>query len=91
MPRPRPLVPTYKLYKPSGQAYTTVGDRGVYVGVYGTQASREKAADLRIGSASRPPRSARHPLSHPERDPRRPLDPSAAGQMPPEVTITTGG
>ena len=34
-------APSYRLHRPSGQAVVTLGGRDTYLGVYGTQASRE--------------------------------------------------
>ena len=44
MPRPRPAVPTYRLFKPRNLAMTVVNGRKIYLGAYGSAESREAYA-----------------------------------------------
>jgi integrase len=59
MPRPQ-RVPSYTLHKPTGQARVILGGRHLYLGPFGSPASREKYAQLiaehyRPGAAPLPP------------------------------------
>ncbi len=46
MPSPNARVPSYRLYKPSGQARVIVNREHIYLGKYGSAESREKYARL---------------------------------------------
>jgi len=46
MPRPRKLIPDYKLHKASGQGYCRWSDRNHYFGRHGTPESRKRYAEF---------------------------------------------
>ena len=46
MPRRSNPVPSYRLHKSSGQARVLIGGRHIYLGVYGSEASRQRYARL---------------------------------------------
>lgn len=46
MPRPKSVLPSYRLHKPSGQAVSYVNRKPVYLGQFGTAESRERYAKL---------------------------------------------
>ncbi len=58
MPRPLPLVPPYRHHKPRDLAYTVVAGRKVYLGPYGSPASREQHARIVREAASAIPVAA---------------------------------
>ena len=65
MPRPKSIIPTYRLHKGSGQAVAYVNRRRIYLGVYGSPESREAFSrlldSLRAGEAVPSAKSQRKP------------------------------
>ena len=86
-----PQIPSYRLHKPSGQAVVTLSDtntgrrRDVYLGAYGTSASRENThSSSPVGRATAARWTA--PTADPHHSP-----PRKPAQVSPNSFSRTGG
>ena len=52
MPRPTQRLPSYRLHKASGQAFVELDGKRLYLGAYGTAASKDQ---MRLGLVIRGP------------------------------------